>query len=151
MIKRATIDDIDKLAVMGVKCLNDLPNYSTAKCDPEHTRKQLLLYIGIPDMAIFYKEDEQGEIVGVLMGIVAAPWFTSDKEMSEIMFWVREDYRKSRLAFELIKVMEEWAITAGAKKIIMAAASGYETKRVEKLYNWLGYQSNAIQCCKEVK
>lgn len=149
MIQRATREHIDMLSAAGVHLLNDLPNYASVECDPMHTKQMLNLYIDLPDLAIFFKEVD-GEVVGLFMGLVAAPWFSPTKEMSEIMFWVREDHRRSNLAVRLIHTVEEWAKSLGAKRLILAAASGYETARVEKFYNYLGYKTNALQCCKEL-
>ena len=66
------------------------------------------------------------------------------------MFWVRADFRTTHLARLLIKTMERWAIEKGAKKLIIAAASGYETARVEKFYNRMGYKTCALMTSKEV-
>lgn len=149
MIKRATQDDAVLLAHTGVHVLNDLPNYKDSVYDIEHTLSVIKLYLDIPGVGCFYKEVD-GEVVGLFLGIVAAPWFTPEPEMSEIMFWVREDYRRTSTARELIKTMEQWATQEGAKKLLMAAGSGYETSRVEKFYNRLGYRTWALTTCKEV-
>jgi GNAT superfamily N-acetyltransferase len=66
------------------------------------------------------------------------------------MFWVRKDYRRTPLARDLIKTMEAWAKTKDAHKIIMAAGSGYQTERVERFYNRLGYKTTALTTCKEI-
>lgn len=149
MIQRATREHIAMLSVAGAELLNDLPNYANVERDPAHTLRMLDAFIDLPDLAIFFKEID-GEVVGLFMGIVAPPWFSPTLEMSEIMFWVREDQRRSGLARELMSAMEEWAKSMGAKRLTMAAASGYETARVEKFYNRLGYKTNALQCTKEI-
>jgi GNAT superfamily N-acetyltransferase len=149
MIQRATMEHIDMLSVAGIDVLNDLPNYASVECVPSHTKAMLTLYIGLPQLGCFFKE-VNGEVVGLFMGIVTAPWFSPTLEMSEIMFWVRQDHRTTGLADRLMTTMEEWAIGLGAKRLIMAAASGYKTKSVERYYNWRGYKTNAVQCCKEL-
>ena len=149
MIQRATKEHINMLARAGIGLVDDLPTYASAERNIEHTTNMLNIYIGLPQLGIFFKEVD-GEIVGIFMGIVAAPWFSPILEMSEIIYWVRADYRKSDLGKRLIKTMEEWAISMGAKRLILAVASGYRTETVAKYYNMLGYQNNGIQCCKEV-
>ena len=149
MIIRAGKEHIEMLTRAAVGVLADLPNYANVVYDIEHTRHMLNIYIDLPDLAIFFKEVE-GEVVGLFMGMIHPQWFTATLEMSELMFWVRADYRTTPLAKQLIKVMEEWAIPRGAKKLFMAAGSGYETERVEKFYKRLGYTTRTVIACKGV-
>lgn len=150
VIIRATAEHIDMLTSVTADVLNDLPNYAGVQLDLDHTRQMLQVYIGLPDLAIFFSEVD-GEIVGLFIGMVHPQWFTPTLEMSELMFWVRSDYRSTPLAKRLIKTMEEWAIPRGAKRLFMAAGSGYETERVEKFYRRLGYGTRTTISCKEVK
>lgn len=149
MIERASVEHAEMLARAGVGVLQDLPNYAGVPFDMEHTLTMLKLYLPLPDVGCFFKQ-VAGEVVGFYMGIVSAPWFTPQREMSEIMFWVREDHRCSTLARTLIKTMEEWAKSLDAHKLFIAAGSGYETKRVEKFYNHMGYITCALTTCKEI-
>lgn len=149
MIQRATREHIDMLSVAGVKVLNDLPRYASVKVDPEHTKGMLTAYLDVPVLGIFFKEVE-GEVVGLFMGCVAAPWFSPEKEMDEIMYWVREDHRTTNLAVRLLNTAEAWAKSLGAKRVNLASASGYETERVVRFYNYLGYKTSGTQCCKEI-
>ena len=148
-IARATAEHIDMLTNVTESILKDLPNYAGVKLDLEHTRRMLEVYISLPDLSIFFSEVD-GEIVGLFMGMVHPQWFTPTLEMSELMFWVRSDYRTTPLAKQLIRTMEEWAIPRGAKRLFMAAGSGYETERVEKFYRRLGYGTRTVISCKEV-
>lgn len=148
MFKRATREDIDLLSTAGVKVLNDLPNYSSMVCDPKHTRWMLEQFIDLPQLGIFFKE-VNGEVVALYMGIVAPPWFSPSLELSEIMLWVREDFRGTSLATKLIALSEEWGKSMGAQRCVLAAASGYKPQAVERFYNKKGYRTTGIQCTKE--
>lgn len=149
MIERATLDHADMLARTGVGVLQDLPNYKDVPYDPEHTLRTIQTYLHLPQIGCFFKQ-VNGEVVGFFLGIIGDQWFTPQKEMSEIMFWVRKDYRSTSLARDLIKAMEVWAKEQGAVKLFIAAGSGYETARVEKFYNRLGYKTTALTTCKEI-
>lgn len=149
MIVRANREHIEMLTRAAVGVLADLPNYAGVVYDIDHTRRMLEIYIGLPDLAIFFKEVD-GEVVGLFMGMVHPQWFTPNLEMSELMFRVRSDYRTTPLAKQLIRTMEEWAVPMGVKKLFMAAGSGYETERVEKFYRRLGYTTRTVIACKEV-
>ena len=149
MIVRANNDHIEMLARAALGVLDDLPNYAGVTYDIEHSRKMLETYLCLPDLGCFI-EIADGEVVGMFMGMVHPQWFTPTLEFSELMFWVRSDYRKTSLARQLMKSAEEFAISRGAKKLIVAAASGYQTERVEKFYNRLGYHTCALMTCKEV-
>jgi GNAT superfamily N-acetyltransferase len=149
MITKADHSHIDMLARAAVGVLADLPNYATVEYDIEHTRNMLNLYLGLDGLACFFEEHD-GEVIGLFMGMVAPQWFSPTLEMSELMFWVRSDFRTTPLARLLIKTMEQWAIEKGAKKLIIAAASGYETARIEKFYNRMGYKTCALMSSKEI-
>lgn len=149
MIRQARPEDIDMLVRASAGVLDDLPNYTGVEYDPEHTRRMLEVYMTLPDMGIFFKE-AGGEIIGLFMGMVHPQWFTPSLEMSELMYWVRADFRNTPLARDLLKVAEEWAVSRGARKLFVAAGSGYETERVENFYRRLGYTTRTVICCKGV-
>jgi GNAT superfamily N-acetyltransferase len=149
MIIKADRSHVELLAASAEGVLSDLPNYANVEQDINHTRNMLTLYLGLDGLGCFFKEVD-GKVVGLFMGIVAAQWFSPTLEMAEIMFWVRKDYRTTDLAVRLIRSMEEWATGIGAKRLIMASSSGFNTDGVEKFYNFMGYKTNAIQCVKEV-
>jgi len=149
MIERAGVEHAQILARAGIDVLQDLPNYAGVPFVMSHTVTMLEKYIPLPEIGCFFKQ-VGGEVVGLFMGVIGSQWFTPQLELSEVMFWVRSDYRSTPLARDLIKTMEAWAKTKDAHKIIMAAGSGYQTERVEKFYNRLGYKTTALTTCKEI-
>ena len=151
MIEKASLEHIDILVSSGREVLADLPNYAGVPFDEEHSKNALTMYLSLPIFGCFFKRVDN-KVVGVLMGVVGAPWFTPQNEMSEIIFWVHRDYRRTGISRELIKAMEHWAVNElNAKKLLMAAGSGYETERITKFYNKLGYRTWGTSTCKEIK
>lgn len=150
MIRRATMDDIEILTNVAEDVLADLPNYASAHVNKDHSRAMLRTFLGLEDLGCFF-EEKDGEIVGLFMAMVHPQWFTPCLEMSELMFWVRKDQRRTSLARDLLKVAEEWAVSRGAKKLLIAAGSGYETERVVKFYQRYGYEPWSVITCKEVQ
>lgn len=149
MILMAEQKHVELLVNVTKDVLDDLPNYAGVEYDIEHSRNMLNLYINTPGLGCFFEAD--GDVLcGFIMGMVAPQWFTPTLEFSEIMFWVRKEYRKSNLAVRLLVTMEEWAIHKGAKKIFMAAASGYKTEAVMRFYNRRGYRNFSQIACKEI-
>lgn len=149
MIIKASSEHIDILTNVVADVLADLPNYAGVEFDREHTRRMLGIYLDLPGLGCFF-EAVDGEVVGLFMGMIHPQWFTPTLEMSELMFWVRADYRATPLARQLMCAMEAWAVPGGARKLLVAAASGYETARVERFYNRMGYRTCALITCKEV-
>ena len=149
-VQKATAQDADKLVAAGVGVLADLPNYSSVHYCPDHARKMLLGFIALEALGVFFVENEAAEVVGLFMGVVAPQWFTPVLEMSELMFWVREDMRGSSAGRSLLLEAEEWAKGKGAKLSIIAAGSGWETERVVKYYERKGYRRWSVCCCKEL-
>lgn len=148
MIRRATEDDADYLAGESECILRDMPEFSACPFELEHTRKMFRTYLGLSIIGCFFSQDDKG-CTGFIMGIINTPFYTPQKELSEMFFWVRPDKRNSRLALNLIKVWEEWGNSEGAVKKYLGVTTGNNTLGVEKLYNKMGYRTVGLTTCKE--
>lgn len=149
MIKRAGVEHVDLLVNASAKMLQDFPLYQDFRFDIEHTKTVLHTYLQAPCIGCFYITDK-AEVVGILLCIVGAPLFTPEKEMSELMFWIRPDHRSYAQARELIKHAEQWGKSEGAVRSKLAAASGYATNLITKLYSRMGYTATGIESTKEM-
>lgn len=78
-------------------------------------------------------------IVGLLGGCVTTPPFSGTKIATEIIWYVRPEYRGSIKSLRMIKEFETWAKEQGAEHVAMVAQenSGSDPARV---YERLGYK-----------
>lgn len=88
---------------------------------------------------VFVKEHD-GQIAGVLAGYVSAlaPW-TSMKCATEMLFYVRPEFRAGRSAVSLIRNFEKWGRAKGCGLVAVTANHMAGDERVGRLYQRLGY------------
>ena len=148
-IERAGTDDVAFLAGEAEQILKSFPKYQECPFDLQHTANTLNVYLNFPRMGCFFKRVE-GALVGVIMGSVSSTMYSPRLELQELHFWVREDYRTTRLSLELLDTLETWARLEGAAVLHVSASTGHDTARVEKFYNKLGYRTTGVVCTKAV-
>jgi GNAT superfamily N-acetyltransferase len=131
VIRPATEPDIPRLLKMGARFIAETPYKNHIFANPEQMEKlakQLMASGGV----LVYERD--GELIGML-GYVVFPHYVSGELIAgEVFWWVEPEARG--IGRELMKVAEEQARAAGAKRFQFVAP----TERVAKLYERLGYE-----------
>lgn len=102
-------------------------------CDENYARKAILAY---RDTAFILEVN--GQIRGVLGGVVTNYPLNQDKVFQEFMWYVSRPYRKYGLI--LLKRVEQWCQEQGINKIIMAHLGDHIGTKLESLYIKLGYK-----------
>lgn len=72
---------------------------------------KVVLYIGehINRGVVFLCRSDAGELVGLIAGMVSSPWFSTQKHVSEGVFFVLPEARGSRAAVLLINALKGFA------------------------------------------
>lgn len=82
---------------------------------------------------------KDGEIVGVLFGVVIAPYYSHHKQASDIEFYVRKDCRGHGLKLE--RAFEQWA--KGFDAVVefqrCVTVGGDDADKAERFYTRRGY------------
>jgi GNAT superfamily N-acetyltransferase len=95
--------------------------------------------------------EDKGEIVGVLLlAITPVFWNYSQKQGTELCFYVHPDYRKGSLGKQLIAKMEMLGQLHGLSVVAMASISSSKDKVFERYYGRLGYKKMEITYVKEI-
>jgi len=83
--------------------------------------------------------EHEGEIVGVLAGIVVPHFFDYDNQFfNEFMWYVKPDYRKSGGGIKLFRALEDRCREHNINRIVMGHTK-YMASDFEKLYTKLGF------------
>lgn len=135
MIRNAIESDIPKLVAMG-QALHDETTYKHVTYSPERVAEtcRLMMLNGFLMVA-----EKDGEVVGVMMGDVLVPWYTTERMGIDMTLYIYPEHRNGMIALRLIKRFEEWCIAMGAKQIRPGIGTG--DLSVAKLYQALGYKS----------
>jgi GNAT superfamily N-acetyltransferase len=135
MIRNATLEDIPKLVEMGL-ALHDESTYKHVEYSPERVAETCRLMIANGFLVVAEKE---GEVIGVMMGDVYVPWYTTERMGIDYTLYIMPEHRNGLIAVKMIKRFEQWCISMGAKQIRPGIGTGDPS--AIKLYKALGYRS----------
>ena len=80
-----------------------------------------------------------GETVGVFAGNMSEFYFSSDKFARDVLWYVREEYRKLGVGLELLAMFEAWAKGEGAKMVYLSQDSGINMDKFTRMLDKRGY------------
>jgi len=135
MIRNAIESDIPKLVEMGKK-FNADTTYKHVVYSPERVAETCKLMMASGFIVVAEKE---GEVVGVMMGDVYTPWYTTDSMGIDLCLYIYPEHRNGITAMRMIKKFEQWCVGMGATQIRPGIGTG--DLSVARLYKALGYQS----------
>ena len=140
MLKLLTEEDIPAVVELGRHFLDASP-YSNLEFSEAAARRSLQLCLLQPEKNIcILSENEEGVIVGALLGAVTSLPFSDDLVAAEIAWWVEPSHRKGSAGLRMKEAYEYWARKMGAKKISMALLSGPYEDKLDKYYRSSGFQ-----------
>lgn len=144
-IRLATEEDIFDILVLAREFSKEAP--TTHKWDRNKTEAFILASIQSPTSTILILE-EDGEIVGALVGIIHQMYMSQTTLATELGWFVSKDYRGRKGSLLLMKTFEEWAKSNGADYVVMGDISNINV--LEKLYTKFGYKRSETVYMKEV-
>lgn len=101
------------------------------------------------DATAFIAEADDGEVVGVL-AIEAIPYFfCKGRRAVETFFYVKPSWRMSKAMIELASHAERWAKAVDADSMMLGVSGALDYKKVEGVYNKLGYETVGCLTVKE--
>lgn len=144
-IRLATEEDVFDILVLAREFSKEAP--TTHKWDRNKTEAFILASIQSPASTILILE-EDGEIVGALVGIIHQMYMSQTTLATELGWFVSKDYRGRKGSILLMKTFEEWAKSNGADYVVMGDISNINV--LEKLYTKFGYKRSETVYMKEV-
>jgi len=139
MLKIATWDDYVHIKAM---CLNfaQASPYADVEVDKEKMEElisDILEGDGTESIIILGLVDDKP----VAMMAAAASEMLLNRQFiaQEIIFWVEPEYRGSKLALELMKAYEFWAVKVGCSFTQMSLVETEQAQKIARLYERKGY------------
>lgn len=114
MIRQATPDDIPALVRIG----KHFADYSPFGVEYSPDGTSAFLHSIITQYGVVFVSEYAGEIVGLIVGMLAPIWYSPRNIMAtEVAWWVVPEHRGGSHAVKLAKEFEKWGITMGASHI----------------------------------
>lgn len=152
MIKIATLEDLDVLQDMCERFHLESP-YSFLQVNNLKVRESISSVLnqektqGIVLLGYNLKE----EPLGMVAGLRIEPLFSREPIASELVWYIKPEFRGSRESLRLLQAFEYWARhVAKVKMIQLACLSSLNPEKVGKLYNRMGYVKHEEAYIKEL-
>lgn len=121
MIRKATLDDLDKLATMGKEFLDFGPYADRAAELGSDDMRQALKKIMSSDFGRVFVYEVKGRIYGALIAVLSSLWFSrSTTVAAELAWWVDPEMRGSPAAVRLMAAFEAWAADNHADYVVVS-------------------------------
>lgn len=146
VIRKANQADVFDLLVLARGFSREAPTMH--KWDKEKTEQLLNMVIDTPS-CVAYVWEEDGEIVGGLLGVLQPLFMSHTLVAAELAWFVDESVRGKRGALRLVKAFEGWAKEHDADYITMADIEGIANLGL--LYERLGYKKTETSYSKRIK
>jgi len=133
MIRLATVEDLSGIYMM-LNVMHSETINSTSSIDSEKLTSAIsnALHRGV--VLVF---DVDGKIAGSIAGLETSDWWSSEKYLADMWFFVYKEHRKSNIASKLVKSLMQLARESNVKIKFGHVYSG-DGERKDKFYERLG-------------
>ena len=134
MLRLATVEDLSELYMM-LQVMHSETIDGTSPIDSEKLTSAInnALHRGVVVVA-----EIDNKIVGSIGGVETSDWWSSEKYLADLFFFVYKEHRKSTIAVKLIKSFMEIGNEANMKMKLGHVYSG-DGDRKDKFYERLGF------------
>ena len=135
MLRLATVEDLSELYMM-LQVMHSETIDGTSPIDSEKLTSAInnALHRGVVVVA-----EIDNKIVGSIGGVETSDWWSSEKYLADLFFFVYKEHRKSTIAVKLIKSFMEIGKKANMKMKLGHVYSG-DGDRKDKFYERLGFE-----------
>ena len=146
-IRKATLADVPVIVAMSARFYPTTHYADWCEMDEASVAG---LATGLIENDVFYVAERDGELVGMI-GLMIAPFlFNQNRKFAvEIVWWVAPDARGSRIASQLLAVVEQPCRDAGAERIQMVHMPN-SPPQAAALYRHAGYAESEISFTKDI-
>lgn len=147
IIRKATLADVPVIVAMSARFYPTTHYADWCEMDEASVAG---LATGLIENDVFYVAERDGELVGMI-GLMIAPFlFNQNRKFAvEIVWWVAPDARGSRIASQLLAVVEQPCRDAGAERIQMVHMPN-SPPQAAALYRHAGYAESEISFTKDL-
>lgn len=146
MIRHATLEDLFDILVLAREFARESP-YAKS-WDKEKSATWIKNAIESDQMCMLVAEDEDGYIVGGLLGVATELFMSTEKIASELAWFTTKTERGKPSGLRLMKAFEDWGRSIGATKLVMADLR--QVQEMDKLYKRKGFTEMERSYVKEI-
>jgi GNAT superfamily N-acetyltransferase len=144
-------DTLSLIAVLNEAFLES-PYTETHSFSEDRVVKLISYVLSVgPDIGLLLLAENEGEIVGVFSALKTYTTMGLEETAIELIWWVRKDFRKTRLSIQLISAFEYWADKLGVKRLVLGSMANSHDDGIEKFYLRKGYKLTEKTYTKEVQ
>ena len=145
-IRVGDTDDIPSMIALGKKLHEESPRFMGM----DYSEKKLFeLGKVVAGQGGLFIAEYDGEIVGMVVGLISEHFFGHDLMASDLTFYIHKDHRGGTLGVRLMKQFEAWAKCMGARVISLGISTEIDAKRTGDLYRRIGYRTRGEMFVKE--
>lgn len=133
MIRFACPADIEEVLALGIEFAEKSKPVHGFEVSAEVIRHTIIAVLGNPD-AVFLVSQIAGKIEGVMLGVIANPYFSTDRVLQALSFYVRN----GREGLKLLDAFEVEGKAKGATRFVVGCKPAFCDLR--KLYERRGYR-----------
>lgn len=138
-VRQATVGDVRAIIDMGHALCEESRVLDEDDLDAEHL--ETVLREVIPEGGVFVAE-ACGRLVGVLAACLAMRFWTGERYVQDLGWYVDREHRGTGLAGQLVQAVERWAFAADVRDVTIGVSSGLPM--AEKLLTRMGYVRCAV-------
>jgi len=148
MIERAQSHHLKEIVKLTEEYYKVSPYYQRLPFEPDrcldYLRREMIL--GTSFFAVY---TYAGRVEGYAVAYLFDYMFCRQQCVNIEYLYIRPEYRPNHAAEEMIKYIEDWAITVGAKEIV-AGDIGIDPERLARWYRTKGYTYQGVTVTKRL-
>jgi GNAT superfamily N-acetyltransferase len=142
MIRPYAAHDLDAVLALGAD-MHSESRYSSLDFDPAKLVALSDTVLTNPAYLCLVAE-EDGEVVGLIVGYVIPHWFGNDLTSGDLAVYVSPEHRKGMIGVKLVKAYTAWAKAQGVSEPLLGVSAGITPERIGDLYKRLGYTETFV-------
>jgi GNAT superfamily N-acetyltransferase len=130
--------DTDAVVAMWTAMHAESPVYRDKALDVGKMRRMVWALVIGSGGALFVAE-EDGKLVGVAAMMAGERWFGPERYATDLMVYVKPEYRGGRAFILLVRALESWAMDFGIEELTLGVSAGISDEVAVRAYQRLGY------------
>jgi len=94
---------------------------------------------------------DDSKLIGFITGMYHEYFFSSNKKVSDLGFYILPEYRGSRASIKLLKELENWAQSFGVEDLYLGQTTAVNIEKTQKFYERLGYKTVGFNTVKHLR
>jgi GNAT superfamily N-acetyltransferase len=143
-VRRAVAGDVAALLPLCRQFHAESPVHSQLAFDDAKVERLIRNAIDELDWLAAVACDDEGAIVGMLLLYCLEGFFTREREVGDLTFWVAPEHRGGRAAWLMLSEAVKWGETKGASRIQIGITTGINHDQAERFFGKFGFERTGV-------